>query len=107
MDDGHELYLISHRAYPHYNDPYKTTVDWLEKNEINYTKLILSEKTDKSKECIENKIDIMFDDVIRNCFDLRNSKINVCLMGTRYNQIYKKICQWLEVGKNCMRRFMI
>lgn len=90
LDDGHELYLISHRAYPHYNDPYKTTVDWLEKNEINYTKLILSEKTDKSKECIENKIDIMFDDVIKNCFDLRNSKINVCLMGTRYNQIYKK-----------------
>ncbi len=25
LDDGHGLYLISHRAYPHYTEPYKIT----------------------------------------------------------------------------------
>ena len=90
LKDGHELYLISHRAYPDYKNPYETTVKWLEDNKINYTKLILSETTDKSPECKKYNIDIMFDDVVSNCMKLRNSGINVCLMGTKYNSLYRK-----------------
>ena len=90
LNDGHEIYLISHRVYPDYNNPFEVTTNWLKNNNINYTKLILSKSTDKSAECIENKIDIMFDDVVSNCLKLRDSGVNVCLMGTKYNQIYKK-----------------
>lgn len=90
LEDGHELYLISHRAYPDYKNPYETTTKWLEKNGINYTKLVLSKTTDKSPECKKYNIDIMFDDVVSNCIKLRDSGINVCLMGTKYNALYKK-----------------
>ena len=58
LQDGHKLFLISHRAYPHYQNPEQTTLDWLKKNNINYTKLILSEAPDKTKECREyNKLE--------------------------------------------------
>lgn len=101
INDGHEIYLISHRAYPDYNNPLKVTEKWLKEKEINYTKLILSKSTDKSSECIENKIDIMFDDVVSNCLKLRDKGINVCLMGTRYTKISKEnlpiVTDWNEL----------
>lgn len=101
LEDGHSLYLISHRAYPHYKEPYKTTVEWLKKNDINYTKLVITESTNKSKECIENKIDIMFDDVKKNCHELKASGINCYLMETKYNNKdlkgLKSVKNWKEL----------
>lgn len=85
LDDGHELYLISHRAYPHYNNPYELTINWLKENNINYTKLVLSETTDKSKECFENSVDVMFDDVQSNCHKLKKAGIKCYLVQTIYN----------------------
>lgn len=85
LKDGHELYLISHRAYPHYKKLQNTTLNWLKDNNINYTKLILSETTNKSKECLDNKIDVIFDDVINNCKSLIENGINCYLMETKYN----------------------
>lgn len=90
FEEGHEIYLISHRASPHYNNPFETTTTWLKENNIKYTKLILSKSTDKSPECLEYKIDIMLDDVVSNCLKMRDSGINVFLMKTNYNEIYKK-----------------
>lgn len=90
FDEGYEIYLISHRAYPHYNNPFEVTTTWLKKNKIKYTKLILSKTTDKSPECLKYKIDIMLDDVVSNCLKMRDSGINVFLMKTNYNEIYKK-----------------
>ena len=86
LNDGHSLYLISHRAYPHYTIPYEVTKEWLKNNDINYTKLILSKDTNKSRECRENNIDVMFDDVRVNCHQLIDSGIKCYLMGTNYNQ---------------------
>ena len=97
LDEGHSLYLISHRSYPHYTKPYEVTVDWLKNNNINYTKLILSNSTNKSKECKESNIDIMFDDVRVNCRQLKESGINCYLMGTKYN---KKNLEGLKVVNN-------
>lgn len=85
LEQGHSLYLISHRAYPHYSNPYEITEKWLKDNELNYTKLILSETTNKSKECKEYNIDIMFDDVRANCHQLQENGIKCCLMATDYN----------------------
>ncbi len=86
LDDGHRLYLISHRVYPHYEHPYETTVKWLEDNNINYTKLILSEDTNKTKECKENNIDVMFDDGRINCRQLQENNVDCYLMATEYNK---------------------
>lgn len=85
LAQGHSLYLISHRVYPHYTDPYNVTLNWLKDNNINFTKLILSEDTNKSKECKENNIDVMIDDSRSNCHKLQESGIRCYLMATKYN----------------------
>ena len=85
LKEGHQLYLITHRAYPHYTKPYEVTEEWLKKNKINYTKLILSEDVDKSKECKEYNIDVMFDDSRRNVRFLLDSGVKTYLMKTDYN----------------------
>lgn len=84
LEEGHEIYLISNRAYPYYKDPLNTTKNNLEKNEIKYTKLILTETNDKSRECIDLKIDIMFDDRASNCLKLKEKGINCYLVKTIY-----------------------
>ena len=71
LAEGHELYLITNRVYPDYKEPETTTINWLKEKNINYTKIIFAESRDKSKECIENNIDIMFDDDIGNCIRLK------------------------------------
>ena len=86
LEEGHKLFLISHRAYPHYLYPEKTTLDWLNKNKINYTKLILSKTPDKTEECKKYNIDIMFDDRVDQCIKMRENGINAILMFTKYNR---------------------
>lgn len=100
LQDGHKLILISHRAYPHYHNPEQTTLDWLEKNKINYTKLILSEAPDKTKECEENHIDIMIDDRAGQCKKMREQGVNVMLMLTRYNPKEKEDLPYATSWKN-------
>lgn len=103
LEDGHELYLISNRVYPDYNHPLETTVKWLKDNDINYTKLILSKDKDKSPECIENKIDIMFDDSVHNCEKLVRKGINCYLFETFFNRTprgnLKTVASWDELYK--------
>lgn len=97
LSEGHKLYLISNRVYPHYRNPLEITINWLKKHEINYTKLILSKSTNKTRECRENNIDIMFDDGRENCRQLLKSNIPCYLMATRYN---KRNCQDLKIVNN-------
>lgn len=85
LEEHHEIYLITHRVYPDYKNPFNTTKQWLEKNNINYTKLIFTKTNDKSNECIENKIDIMFDDDTGNCIRLKRAGVRFCLMCTKLN----------------------
>ena len=85
IEDGHELYLITNRVYPDYQNPKEVTINWLREKEINYKEIIFTETRDKSKACIDNKIDIMFDDDIGNCIRLKNKGINYCLMCTKLN----------------------
>lgn len=84
LEDGHELYLISNRSKSQYKDAYSTTAFNLSYNNINYTKLIITESRDKTNECILNGIDIMFDDRPKNCFILLQGGIRCCLFRSNY-----------------------
>ena len=114
LSEGHQLYLISNRVYPHYSKPFEVTTKWLNDNNINYTKLILSESINKTKECKENNIDIMFDDSRKNCSYLTEGGINCYMMGTEYNKKRKEgmnfIPNWkelYEVIKNMEKKKVI
>ena len=89
MQDGHEIYLITHRVYPHYKKPYKTTFNWLKNNNIKYTKLILSRDGDKTAECKKHKIDVMIDDRVRMCREMTEQGINCYVMLTKYTRLEK------------------
>lgn len=88
-DDGHKIYLITGRNNRRLKNPEELTKNWLNKYNIRYDKLILTkDSTDKSFECIQNKVDIMFDDRPINCIKLRENGITSYLFKTRYNFRY-------------------
>lgn len=86
LEEGYDVVLISHRAAPHYKEPFETTKNWLKNNNINYTNLIISESTDKTKECRDNGVNIYFDDLPKNVEDLRNGGFeNAYVVETEFN----------------------
>jgi uncharacterized HAD superfamily protein len=97
MKEGNELILISHRAKPDYEHPWETTINWLKKNNIHYTKLVISQSPDKSKECKDLKIDVMVDDRIPLCETMELNGIKCIGMRTRYNNFFKTS---LEIAEN-------
>ncbi len=103
LQDGHKLILISHRAYPHYQNPQQTTLNWLKKNNINYTKLILSNSPDKTNECKKHKVDIMVDDRASQCKKMVANGINCMLMFTKYNRKEKDNLPFATSWKNLYR----
>lgn len=103
LEDGNEIYIISGRDNGEYKDPYDMTKKWLAKNNILYTKLILTNAYDshaKTVECLNNKIDIMIEDSTRICVDLKENGINVLMMNTRFNQNdvdIERVSSWQEI----------
>lgn len=86
---GHFIFIITGRDNGEYTDPYNMTREWLDKNNIYYDKLILTDAYDnkaKTLKCKEYNIDIMLDDSIRICSDCINSGIEAVLMNTPYNR---------------------
>lgn len=88
IDDGDNVYLISHRVSPHYTNPFEITQQWLKDKKIRYTKLILSKGIDKTPECKKYKVDIMFDDGVDNCNRMILGGINCYLY--RGKEMYDK-----------------
>ena len=86
LADGYKLILISHRVFPHYKEPYQTTVKWLKNKGINYSQLVLSKEADKSDECKKLGIDIMFDDRQTQCKKMQENGVNCYLMLAKYNR---------------------
>lgn len=84
LENGDNVYLITHRVYPHYNNPFEVTKDWLKSKNIKYTKLIISKTTNKTYECIANNIDIMFDDSVNNVNQMTDGGINCFLFKNEY-----------------------
>lgn len=87
--DNHKIYLLTHRKNKYWKDPINITKQWLRKHKINFDKLIFTKTTNKSAECIKNKIDIMFDDSVSNCKYLIKAGILTYLVKTRYNENYR------------------
>ena len=67
------------------------TRKWLDDNLVKYDRLILTDayKNDihgKTEKCIENNIDIMVDDSVNICRDLKNTVVKALIMDTPYNK---------------------
>ncbi len=102
-EDGHEIYIITGRDNGEYANPYNLTEEWLNKYDINYDKLILTNAYDKhakTEKCLENNIDLMIEDSTNISLDLISNGIKVYTMNTRYNQKDKtldRVSEWKEI----------
>ncbi len=68
---GYEIYIITARDSEFHDDPYTLSKEWLDKNNIEYDKLIVNAR-DKAQICQEEKIDLFIDDKVSNCLDVSN-----------------------------------
>ncbi len=99
--DGFEIYIITARGNflskepILYKESKKMVIEWLEKNNIIYDKIIFS-KEDKFDVCKENNINIMLDDKAENI-----NKISKAIPVICFHAGYNEMCQ----GKNIIRAF--
>lgn len=79
------------------------TKDWLEKYDIQYDKLILTDVFDsaeKARVCLENNISIMVDDSSRIQLEVDKTRVTALLMDTPYNRqtdSLKGVHNWKEI----------
>lgn len=81
---GNEVYIVTARDFEFHDDPYTLSKEWLDKNDIEYDKLIVNAR-DKAQICKEEKIDVFIDDKTSNCIDV--SKIGVIAIRIANNNI--------------------
>ena len=83
MEDGNEIFLITHRARPNFRDPETVTLNWLNKHKINYNQLIFAQTPNKTEECKKFKIDVMIDDRMDQCQIMSDNSVRCIVMKTR------------------------
>ena len=73
-EEGHEIYIITARDNEFHEDPYILSKVWLDKNNIEYDKLIVNVRK-KAPVCKNEKIDIFIDDQLNNCLEVSKEGI--------------------------------
>ena len=84
MEEGNEIFLITHRVRPNYRDPESVTINWLNKHKINYNQLIFSQSPNKTEECKKFNIDVMIDDRMDQCQIMSDNGVRCIVMKTRF-----------------------
>lgn len=101
--EGNEIYIITGRNNGDYSNPYEMTVNWLNKHQIKYDKLILTnayDKQAKAKHCKENNIDIMIEDSTETAINIKQIGTRVLHMSTRFNkknEELERVSSWREI----------
>lgn len=92
-NEGNEIHIITARSKPRFEDPYKTTQEFLDNNKFVYDKIVVN-CPDKYKYCLENNIDLLIDDDPENIEPVSKSIPVIVFEG-----IQNKECK----GKNIIK----
>lgn len=96
---GHEIIVITARDKTLYTDEYKTTIEELKNNNINYDKLICD--FDKANVCKNEKINLFIDDSITNCNKVNELGIETILFSSKTNKrdknTFYRVNDWKEI----------
>jgi len=87
---GHEIVFITARGNKGYDRPYQISYDYLVQNKVPFDALIVDAQ-DKGKVCLEEHVDIFFDDDINNYNSVSSRGIEVYLYTINSNKKYKDI----------------
>lgn len=74
--EGHKIIIITARDSEFHDDPYILSKKWLDKNNIEYDKLIVNAR-EKGTVCKNENIDLFIDDQLNNCLDVSKEGIKV------------------------------
>lgn len=96
---GHRVVIITGRTTDFYTDPYKTTREELANGKIVYDKLICT--LEKAAACIDEKIDILIDDMPDNCEAAAKIGVQAIFFNSKANQEteveFPRVSNWKEV----------
>ena len=104
LDKGNEIYLITARGdnFEFFKGSEEVTKKFLEDNNIKYTKIIFN-AINKAKLCVDNQIDIMIDDSIEHCEDVKKAGIKSILFTSNVNKetytTVERVDSWLDLEK--------
>ena len=87
---GCDIVFITARNSIEYDNPYQISYDYLVKNNIPFDALI-TDVSDKGEACLEEKIDIFFDDDIDNYNIVKKRGIDTYLFTIESNKKYKNV----------------
>lgn len=98
--EGHKIYIVTARDNEFHDDPYLLSKNWLDKNKIQYDKLIVNARK-KAPVCKQENIDLFIDDQLNNCVEIAKEGIQTIRLSDD-NKIYKNIKtlqNWNEIYK--------
>lgn len=104
LNQGNEIYLITARGdnSEFFKGSEEVTKKFLEDNNIKYTKIIFN-AINKAQICLDNEIDIMIDDSIEHCEDIKNAGIKSILFTSNVNKetytTVERVDSWLDLEK--------
>lgn len=98
MNTGHEIYIMTARSSSYRNNMFEFTKQSIEKNNVPFDMLILTEKY-KLDSCIKYKIELMIDNSI-DIYNELEGKINVLLFdeSNKYSHIKNRVSNWKEIS---------
>lgn len=98
LSTKNEIIFITSRNDYCYDDAYKYSKKYLDKNNIYYDDIIVN-AFNKGKICKEKNIDIFIDDSCDNCIDVNKYGIKTLLFLNYYNtnNNLKKVSDWNEI----------
>ena len=111
LDKGNEIFFITARGekLDFFKGSEKVTKEFLDQNNIGYTQILFS-ATDKAKLCLDNKIELMIDDSVEHCEDVRTAGIKSIVFTSRVNKdiatTIERVDNWLELEEKIMRLTM-
>lgn len=95
---GHKIIIITARNHMFYEDPYKTSSEYLTKHNVQFDELYCT--FDKAGICKEQNVDIFIDDSIRQCDSMKKIGITPLLFVSPINESneeHHKVYTWEDV----------
>lgn len=95
---GHKIYIVTARDSEFHDNPYELSKTWLDKNKIEYDKLIVNARK-KTQVCKQENIDLFIDDQLHNCIDIMKEGIQAIRISDNREQFedIKSFKNWNEI----------
>ena len=100
ISSNNEIIFVTSRGEEKFKGSEKTTLEYLEENDIKYNKIIFN-AFNKAKICKDNNIDVLIDDSIKLCEEAQQEGIKSILFTSIVNMNketnVKRVENWLEL----------